>query len=121
MNKILCAIALGLSILSPVTAQQNKQTKPPVYIIKPALGEKLVTPESAIKAVVSFAKINDYTIDKEIVDEPGKLVYITGTSPEILLLKVCKIFEIEVNKVTYEDDSVLFQFKKLKKSKWNTF
>jgi hypothetical protein len=117
MNKILCAIALGLSIFSPVTAQQNKQAKPPVYVIKPAPNEKLVTPENAIKALVYFAKINDYTIEKEIIDEPGKVAYITGTSPEILLLKVCKIFEIEVNKVTYEDDSVLFQFKKLKKSK----
>lgn len=117
MNKILCAVAVGLSVLMPVKAEENKQSKPPVYVIKPAAGEKLVTPESAIKAVVSFAKIYDYTIDKEIVDEPGKVLYITGSSPEILLLKVCKIFEIEVSKVTYEDDSILYQFKKLKKNK----
>jgi hypothetical protein len=30
---------------------------------------------------------------------------------------VCKIFDIEISKVGFEDDSVLYQFKKVQKKK----
>ena len=59
---------------------------------------KLVTAEGAIKAACSFAKISDLTIDKELIDEPGKLIYLSSSDPEILLMKVCKVFEIEFSK-----------------------
>jgi hypothetical protein len=75
-----------------------------------------MTAESAIKAACMYAKITDYTIDKELVEEPGKMVsQISGKSLEVLFLKVCSTFDIEFTKTTYEDGSSLFQFKKAKK------
>ena len=116
MFKFIAALILAITCLFPSHALAQK-SKPTIYVIKPAAGEKVVTAESAIKAACAFAKITDLTIDKELIDEPGKLIYLSSSDPEILLMKVCKVFDIEFSKVTYEDNTSLFQFKKSKKIK----
>lgn len=117
MFKFIIAFIVAVTCLLPSYAQNQKSKPVTLFVIKPAVGEKLVTAESAIKAACAFAKITDLTIDKELIDEPGKLIYLSSSDPEILLMKVCKVFDVEFNKVVYEDNSSLFQFKKLKKNK----
>jgi chromosomal replication initiation ATPase DnaA len=114
MIKIISALVVATFCLLPSYSQTTKP-KPATYIIKPAIGEKLVTAEAAIKAACVFAKITDITIDKDLIDEPGKLIFLSSSDPEILLMKVCKVFDVEFSKITYEDNSSLFQFRKAKK------
>lgn len=115
MFKLISVFIMATMCLMP-SYSQNQKPKPPVYVIKKAAGEKLMTAEFAIRSVCIYAKISDFTIDKEITDSPGKVVsQLSSTDPEVLLLKVCSTFEIEFTKSTYEDGSALFQFKKIKK------
>ena len=68
MIKIISALVVATFCLLPSYSQTTKP-KPATYIIKPAIGEKLVTAEAAIKAACVFAKITDITIDKDLIDD----------------------------------------------------
>ena len=115
MFKFITVFILATMCLMP-SYSQNPKPKPPVYVIKKAAGEKLMTAEFAIKSACAFARISDFTIDKEITDAPGKVVsQLSSLDPEVLLLKVCSTFDVEFTKSTYEDGSSLFNFKKMKK------
>ncbi len=97
-------------------AIDDSKSKTPIrYIIRPVTGEKTIKPEEAIKAFILFAKIDDYIIDSELISDSGKVGVLTGKDLESLLQKIIKVFEIDVVKTTFEDDSVLYHFKKAKK------
>jgi hypothetical protein len=117
VNKFIYLIALASLTAMPVMAQQPKINQSPKFTIKPAIGEKVVKPEGVIRALCSFAKIDNFTIDKEITDDPGKFLSISSSNIEVLFNMVCKIFDIEISKVGFEDDSILYQFKKVQKKK----
>ncbi len=118
MNKFIYLIALASMAAMPVNAQGVKTNpNPPKFVIKPAIGEKVVKPESVIRSLCVYAKIENFTIDKEITDDPGKYMSISSSNVEVLFTMVCKIFDIEISKVGFEDDSVLYQFKKVQKKK----
>lgn len=106
-----------LFILGTQTFAQEppKPKVSPRYVIRPVTGEKTIKPEEAIKAFCNFAKIDDYIIDSELISESGKVGTITGRELEVLLQKIIKVFDIDVVKTTFEDDSVLYHFKKAKK------
>lgn len=103
---------LGMQTLAQ---EPPKPKSPPRYIIRPVTGEKTIKPEEAIKAFCNFAKIDDYIIDSDLIIESGKIGTITGRDLEVLLQKIIKVFDIDVVKTTFEDDSVLYHFKKVKK------
>jgi len=118
MNKFIYLVALASLAAAPVNAQVVKTNpSPPKFVIKPAIGEKVVKPESVIRSLCVYAKIENFTIDKEITDDPGKYMSISSSNVEVLFTMVCKIFDIEISKVGFEDDSVLYQFKKVQKKK----
>ena len=117
MNKFIYLVAVASLAIMPVQAQQVKNPNPPKFTIKPAIGEKVVKPESVIRSLCTYAKIENFTIDKEITDDPGKYMSISSSNVEVLFTMVCKIFDIEISKVGFEDDSVLYQFKKVQKKK----
>ena len=118
MNKFIYLVAVASLAVAPVSAQVVKTNpNPPKFVIKPAIGEKVVKPESAIRSLCVYAKIDNFTIDKEITEDPGKYMSISSSNVEVLFTMVCKIFDIEISKVGFEDDSVLYQFKKVQKKK----
>ena len=118
MNKFIYLMAIASLATMPVNAQETKiNPSPPKLAIRPATGEKVVKPESAIRSLCAYAKINNFTIDKEITDDPGKYMSISSSNVEVLFTMVCKIFDIEISKIGFEDDSVLYQFKKVQKKK----
>lgn len=118
MNKFIYILVLGSLAVLPVSAQDVKPNPtPPKFVIKPAIGEKVVKPESIIRSLCTYAKIDNFTIDKEITDDPGKYMSISSSNVEVLFTMVCKIFDIEITKISFEDDSVLYQFKKVQKKR----
>lgn len=118
MNKFIYLVALASLAVSPIQAQEVKTNpSPPKFTIKPAIGEKVVKPESVIRSLCTYAKIDNFTIDKDITDDPGKYMSISNSNIEVLFTMVCKIFDIEISKISFEDDSVLYQFKKVQKKR----
>jgi hypothetical protein len=115
VNKFIYLIALASVVTMPVQAQKNQS--PPKFTIAPATREDVVRPASVIKALCFYAKIENFTIDKEITDDPGKYMKFSNSNVEVLFDAVCKVFDIEISKVGFEDDSILYQFKKVQKKK----
>ena len=115
MAKFLLIISLFLTLCSFSFAQDQPRPKQSVkYVIRPVAGEKTVTAESAIKALCSFAKIENFSISDEVLKMPGEYVSITHGNLEVLFLIVQKVFKLEINKTTFEDDTVFYEFKKKK-------
>ncbi len=118
MNKFIYLVALASVVATPIHAQEVKTNPtPPKFSIKPAIGEKVVKPESVIRSLCAYAKIESFTIDKEITDDQGKYINIASSNIEVLFTMVCKIYDIEISKISFEDDSILYQFKKAQKKR----
>jgi hypothetical protein len=113
MIKIILFLTLFFNIASLSLAQDAPKPKNSVrYVIKPIIGEKVVKADNAIKSLCAFAKIENFSIDEEILNLPGKYFTVSSSNLEVLFLTVQKVYGIEINKTTFEDDSVFYEFKK---------
>jgi hypothetical protein len=114
MTKFLLFLALFFTLSFSVSAQDTKPKQTIKYAIRPIPGEKLVTAESAIKALCAFAKINNFSISEEVIKMPGEYISVSSSNLEVLFLIVQKVYKLEINKSTFEDDTLFYEFKKKK-------
>lgn len=114
MAKFILFLTLFFTLGCCSFAQDAKPKQTVKYAIRPIAGEKMVTAESAIKALCAFAKIDNFSISEDVLKMPGEYISVSSTNLEVLFLIVQKVYKLEINKSTFEDDTVFYEFKKKK-------
>jgi hypothetical protein len=113
MIKYIIGSILLLTLNSNCFAQDAPKLKLETrYIIKPVLGDKLVKAEAAIKALCAYAKIENYSINEDVLNLPGKFLTVSTSNLEVLSLTIQKVFGLEIVKTTFDDETVFYEFKK---------
>lgn len=114
----------GISYFQADSTKPQIVTKVTTYTIKsePSTSKEtgktiyLLTANNAIRAVCDFAKIQNFSISDEVSNMPGKNIpRLTSNNLEVLFQLVEKAFGLSIQKTTFEDGTVFYEFDKKKK------
>lgn len=117
MKKLNYLLVLSsLALCSPVLAQQSKvkyTIKPSIEVDSKGVKKALIKADDAIKNICYWAKIENYSIDEDVMELPGKYINLSNTDLSILTEMVLSSFKLKVDKSVYEDGTVFYQFSKM--------